>query len=203
MVDITVANADITLGQRLRDFRKSQGMTLADLSKVTGINVSSLSKIENGKTSVNFSTVLKIAEDLSLPITNLIGPVEDPTAGGRRAMTRNGEGRHFEHPRWNLETLCDDMVKKRNVWWKMLVKCRSVEEYGEFSRHPGEEFLLVLNGVMDLYTETYKPVRLEAGDSICFDSMTPHAYIAVSDERPLVLMSNTVSADTVEGFKPD
>lgn len=202
-MDIKVSDADISLGQRLRAYRKSQGMTLSDLSKITGINVSTLSKIENGKISLNFSTVLKIAEDLSFPIANLIGPEDDPTAGGRRAMTRNGEGHHFDHPRWDLETLCDDMIKKRNVFWKMTVKCRSPEEYGEFSRHPGEEFLLVLDGVMDLYTETYKPVRLEKGDSICFDSMTPHAYVAVSDEQPVVLMSNTVSADMVAGTTAD
>jgi len=61
----------------------------------------------------------------------------------------------------------------------------------------------VLDGVMDLYTETYKPVRLEKGDSICFDSMTPHAYVAVSEERPVVLMSNTVSADMAAGTTAD
>ena len=197
------ADADITLGQRLRAIRKTRGLTLSSLSKVTGIAVSTLSKIENGKISVNFSTVLKIAEDLSVPIANLIGPMDSPSSGGRRAITRDGEGHRFEHPRWTLETLCDDMINKSNVFWKVIVKCRSIEEYGEFSRHPGEEFLLVLDGVMDLYTETYKPVRLKKGDSICFDGMTPHAYVAVGKEPPRLLMSNTISAGNVGGFRTD
>ena len=45
---------------------------------------------------------------------------------------------------------------------------------------------------MELYTDVYKPARLEAGDSIYFDSRTPHAYIAVSELAPTVLMCNTV-----------
>ncbi len=198
-----IADADITLGQRLREYRKAHGMRLADISQITGINVSTLSKIENGKISLNFSTVLKIAEDLSLPIANLIGPVDDPGQGGRRAITRDGEGHTFEHFRWDLETLCDDMIQKRNVFWKMKVHSRTPEEYGEFSSHPGEEFLYILEGVMDLYTKAYKPVRLQKGDSIYFDSMTPHAYIAVSEVPPLVLMSNTVAQGALGGFEPN
>jgi transcriptional regulator with XRE-family HTH domain len=197
----TAAATEITLGQRLREYRKSRKMTLADLSQITGMNASTLSKIENGKISLNFSTVQKIAEDLSLPIANLIGPIEQPPPGGRRAITRANQGHVVRHPRWDLETLCDDLIQKRNVFWKMVLKCRSLEEYGEFSTHLGEEFLYVISGVMDLYTDVYKPVRLEVGDSIYFDAMTPHAYIAVSEAPPLVLMCNTVESRSVPGFE--
>ena len=193
--------SDITLGQRLRAYRKSRKMRLADLSQLTGMNPSTLSKIENGKISLNFSTVQKIAEDLSMPIANLIGPVEQSVPGGRRAITRRKQGHVVRHPRWDLETLCDDLIQKRNVFWKMTLKCRSLEEYGEFSTHLGEEFLYVIDGVIDLYTDIYKPVRLETGDSIYFDAMTPHAYIAVSDIAPIVLMCNTVEESSVRGFE--
>ncbi|MFC7050004.1 helix-turn-helix domain-containing protein [Emcibacter nanhaiensis] len=188
----TSTAADITLGKRLREYRKSHGLRLADLGKKLGMSVSAISKIENGKMSLNFNSVLRIAEELSIPIASLVGPETDKLLGGRRAITRNGEGHLFSHDRWDMETLCDDMTQKQNVFWRMRVKCRNLEDYGEFSTHPGEEFLYILEGEMDLYTELYKPVRLKEGDSICFDGMTPHAYIAVSDKDPLVLMSNTI-----------
>jgi len=196
----TTPVAGITLGQRLREYRKLRNMTLIQLSKITKINTSTLSKIENGKVSLNFSTILKIAEDLEVPVANLIGPVEQAAPSGRRAITRNGLGHvHCGH-RWDSETLCDDLIQKRNVFWKVTLKCRSLDEYGEFSSHLGEEFLCVLEGTMDLYTDIYKPVRLEKGDSIYFDSRTPHAYLAVSDPAPVVLMGNTVESGAVRGF---
>jgi len=175
-------------------------MTLSDLSGITGISTATLSKIENGKISLSFSTVQKIAEDLSLPIASLIGPVEQSAPGGRRAITRAGHGHLVQHPRWDLETLCDDLIQKRNVFWKVTLKCRSLQEYGEFSTHPGEEFLFVLEGAMDLYSDIYRPVRLETGDSIYFDSRTPHAYIAVSEIPPIILMCNTVE-QSFQGFE--
>ncbi|QIB66337.1 helix-turn-helix domain-containing protein [Kineobactrum salinum] len=193
--------ADVTLGKRLREYRKSHGLRLADLSEKLGMSVSAISKIENGKMSLNFSSVLRIAEELSLPIANLIGPEYDSLLGGRRAITRANEGHLFCHPRWDLETLCDDMIHKQNIFWRMRVKCRNVDDYGDFSAHPGEEFLYVLEGEMELHTELYKPVRLKQGDSICFDGMTPHAYIAVSETEPLVLMSNTVAQNPIGGFE--
>jgi quercetin dioxygenase-like cupin family protein len=85
----------------------------------------------------------------------------------------------------------------------MKLKCRSPEEYGEFLTHPGEEFLYVIDGVMDLYTDVYKPLRLESGDSVYFDSMTAHAYIAVSGTPPIVLMSNIFPRDSVNSSAPE
>ena len=59
------------------------------------------------------------------------------------------------------------------------VRARSLAEFGEMIRHPGEEYAHVLEGV-DLHTDLYAPVRLETGDSIYFDSGMGHAYIAAA-----------------------
>lgn len=194
-------NPDVALGKRLRDFRKSRNLRLADLSEMTSLPISTLSKLENGKVSPNFKTVLQISIALAVPISSLIGPIEEPGLGGGRAVTRAGEGHISRHPRWDMETLGDDLLNKRSVYWKMTVKCRSIEEYGDFSAHPGEEFLLVISGALELHSKLYKPLRLNEGDSIQFDSMTPHAYIAVSDEDPVVLMSNTISPEQLSDFQ--
>ncbi len=193
-------NADITLGQRLRAYRKEKGMTLADMSKITGFAISTLSKIENGKIALNFSTVLSLSERLAVPIVRFIGPTEDQKPTGRRAITRSGRGHKTSYPRWDLETLCDDFIQKRNVFWKMTVKCRDIQEHGPLAGHPGEEFLYIITGAIELHTDLYKPLLLQAGDSILFDAMTPHGYIAVSEEDPLVLMSNTVTSQPIKGF---
>lgn len=199
--DITMTDTEASLGQRLRAYRKQQNLTLAKMAEMTGISVATLSKIENGKVATNFNSVLKISEGLGHPISALIGPASATGPSGRRSISRKGETHLFSSDRWDMETLCDDMLNKRNVFWRARFKCRSLEEYGDFSTHPGEEFLYILEGTLDLYTDTYKPVRLNAGDSIHFDSMTPHAYIAISDPPPVALMSNTV-AGQLAGYEP-
>lgn len=195
-------NADVVLGKRLREYRKLRNLRLADLSQMTSLPISTLSKLENGKVSPNFKTVLQISIALAVPISNLIGPTAEPGLRGGRAVTRDGGGYLSTHPRWDMETLGDDLLNKRNVYWKMTVKCRHIEQYGEFSAHPGEEFLYIISGSLELHSKLYKPLRLDAGDSIQFDSMTPHAYIALSEKDPVVLMSNTISPEQLSGFDP-
>ncbi len=62
-----------------------------------------------------------------------------------------------------------------------------MEEFGDWVRHPGEEFAYVLDGRVDFYTEYYAPLRLAPGDSVYFDSNMGHAYIAVGDDVSRVL----------------
>ena len=66
---------------------------------------------------------------------------------------------------------------------------RSLEEFGEWVRHQGEEFVYVLRGKVELHTEHYEPVVLAAGDSAYFDSSMGHAYLnrGRGDARILVV----------------
>ena len=60
-------------------------------------------------------------------------------------------------------------------------------------RHPGEEYLYVLEGTLEFHTEIYAPVRLEKGDSVYFDSGIAHAYVAVGSKPCRVLSMCTAS----------
>ncbi|MDZ4109082.1 MAG: cupin domain-containing protein, partial [Brevundimonas sp.] len=52
-------------------------------------------------------------------------------------------------------------------------------------------FICVLEGPAILATDIYAPLRLETGDSLQFDSMTPHAWYSGSDKPARVLFSIT------------
>ena len=54
-------------------------------------------------------------------------------------------------------------------------------------RHDGEEFLIVLEGSIRLYTEFYEPIDLEVGDSAYYDSGMGHACVSVSEEDAVIL----------------
>jgi transcriptional regulator with XRE-family HTH domain/predicted transcriptional regulator len=70
-----------TLGQRMRHFRTSAGLTLDQLGADVGIAASQLSLMENGKREPRLSLLGTIAERLSIPVSELL----EPTAPSERA----------------------------------------------------------------------------------------------------------------------
>ncbi|MCG8358559.1 MAG: XRE family transcriptional regulator [Kiloniellales bacterium] len=195
-------NAEPTVGQRLRQIRRERDLTLAEVSERSGVSISTLSRLENDRTSLNFNNVLQLIEGLNIPLSSLIGPRED-SYSGRRSITRSGGGRFFETPQLVFEVLCGDLTQKRNVFWRVQVKARSLDDYDDYKRHPGEEFISVVKGTLILCTELYEDTTLKQGDSIFFDSAMGHAYISGGRGNAVILMSNTISRSPLEGFVDD
>jgi len=179
---------------QIREYRKRQGLTLQDVSAMSGLSVSTLSKIENGKTRLTLDTALLLAGALKVPVTGFLAEeVVRPTA--RRSITRAGQGTTHAVNGMTFEVLCADFKEKRNFFWRVTVGARTVEASGGWRRHPGEEFLHVMSGVLELHTEHYETMRLGPGDSILFDATMPHAYVAAGDGDVVLLMSNTIPQD--------
>jgi hypothetical protein len=57
------------------------------------------------------------------------------------------------------------------------IRAKSLAEFGELVHHPGEEYIHVLEGSIEIHTEFYDPVTLKQGESIYIDSNMGHAYI--------------------------
>lgn len=55
------------------------------------------------------------------------------------------------------------------------------------SSHAGEEFIYVLSGRVEFHMEPYSPTVLRQGDSVHFDSLMRHGFIALDDEEALIL----------------
>jgi quercetin dioxygenase-like cupin family protein len=54
-------------------------------------------------------------------------------------------------------------------------------------KHKGEEFLHVLEGTLEFFTED-EVIVLEKGDSVYFDSGIPHGYRGLGDTPPKALV---------------
>jgi transcriptional regulator with XRE-family HTH domain len=193
-------------GAALKAIRAQQGLTLAEVSEKTGLTVSALSKVENDKIDLSFDKLARLSEGLKIDITQLFGPGGSesprPESATRRSITRAGEGRSIEMPRGNYLYLAGDLLHKRVVPIVGEVFAKDIQTYGEFMRHPGEEFVYVLEGILELHTEMYTPARLETGDSVYFDSGMRHAYIAVG-EAPCRILSicTTPERELIEGYE--
>lgn len=184
-------------GATLRELRLKSGLTLAQLSKRTGLPVSTLSKVENDKMSLTYDKLARISDGLGVDIAQIFGGARTNSvaaAKGRRSITRAKEGGIIDTPSYKHVYHATDLLHKKFVPIIGEIKQRSIEEFGDFIRHEGEEYSLVLEGTLEFHSELYAPVILEAGDSIYFDSSMGHAYIAVGD-APCRVVSMVCASD--------
>jgi transcriptional regulator with XRE-family HTH domain len=186
-------------GGVLKALRRKHGWTLAEVSRRTGLPTSTLSKIENDKMSLTFDKLSRLSSSLQVDISALFNGEagEDglPGATGRRSITRAGEGKAIETRNYSHLYPAWELLNKRIIPIVAELHARSLEEFGELIRHPGEEYAFVLEGEVDLYTSLYAPVHLKAGDSIYFDSGMGHAYIAAG-EGPCRVLSLCSAPET-------
>ena len=167
------------LGERLAELRRQNGWTLEKVSKMTGVGVSTLSKVENQLNGASFDTLLKLSHGLGMNFEELLNPERKNFVSGRRVVTRAGEGVKFATTQYAYEVHATDLAQKKMIPLVMTVRARKVEEFESFSSHVGEEYIYVMQGTVEMHTEIYAPLRLGVGDSVYFDSSTPHAFISV------------------------
>ena len=161
---------------------------MAQVSQLTDLPIATLSKIENDKISLSYDKLVRISQGLGIDIGRLFGAVpaggtETPGIGvsGRRSITRSGEGSAIETKTYSHLYPAADLLNKQIVPIMAECKARSLAEFGPLIRHGGEEYAIVLDGVVEFHTDLYAPVRLNKGDSIYFDSSMAHGYIAACD----------------------
>ncbi len=176
------------LGANLKALRQRHGWKLSDVSSKTGVAISTLSKVENDQMSLSYDKLLQIGEGLGLSMAELVA---EPEISGhpltRRSVNLQGDGLQQKTQNYDYLYLSTDITRKRMVPVLTRITTRSLEEFGPLIQHAGEEFLYVLEGIIEVHTEHYAPIRLGKGESIYIDSTMGHAYLAVGDGDGLVL----------------
>ncbi|AYD65803.1 helix-turn-helix domain-containing protein [Achromobacter sp. LC458] len=184
-------NKQSALAQRLRALRQARDWTLKQAAAATGVAASTLSKIENSLLSPTYDNLIKIAAGLELDVAELFTASDAHMGTGRRSLSRQGEGRQYETPYYDHRLLCTALSHKRMMPFHTRVKARSFDEFQDWSRHGGEEFVYVLEGEVQLFTEFYEPARLKSGESFYIDSRMGHRVISLSPEDAIVLWVST------------
>jgi len=206
----STAAASGSPGETIRALRKRNGMTLSDVSARTGLSISTISKLEKGQLALTYDKLMLLSKGLAVDIAELLDPKpRAPTAGGaaggaatsggatgvgvagakagaggRRVVHRTGEGQLIETRSYRHLYLATELLNKHFTPLISEARARTIQEYlaefGDFIRHPGQEFALVLEGEIEFHTEQYAPLRLKTGDSVYFDSEMGHAYLKAS-----------------------
>ena len=177
----------LQLGQRIKQIRSKLGITLEEASQRTGLARSTLSKIENEQISPTFQAMQKLANGLQIDVPQLFEPPRKKVATGRRDINRSGEGKPHPTPTYEHELLATQLSNKKMTPFKSQVRARIFEEYTDWVRHDGEEFLLILSGEILFYSEFYEPVKMSQGDSVYYDANMGHMLVSVSEADAHIL----------------
>ena len=179
-------------GAYLRELRTENGWTLVHVSEKTGIPVSTLSKVETGKMSLSYDKLLRLSRGLGIDITRLFAAPATQSAAariatGRRSITPANTGPSVKTASYDYTYPSADLLNKLLNPMIIDVKVRSIEDFGDLMQHPGEEYVLVIEGQCEFHTDIYSPSLLNVGDSVYFDSSMKHGYVAVGDGRCRIL----------------
>jgi len=177
------ADAPQLPGQRFRRLRMRRQLSLAQVARATRVSVGFLSALERGQMRCSIATLRRIARFYK---TNIISLFET-----------NGEAQHLVRPseRKILET--SPNVRMELLAWgntamePHLFRVKPGGGSGESYSHEGEEFLHVLRGEFELWLHNEGHYHLKAGDSLYFESSTPHRWKNPGRAEAWVLWVNT------------
>jgi transcriptional regulator with XRE-family HTH domain len=180
-----------TIGRLLRGLRAHRGWTLKQMSAHSGIPLSTLSKVEHDRLTLTYDKLQLLSQRLNMTMSELFAePADSPehAVTARRSIGRTESAVRIKTPNYDYYYLCPELRRKRMIPVLAHVRAKTLEEFGELVRHPGEEFTYVLEGRVALHTEFYDPINLEIGESVYIDSNMGHAYLAGKGCREAVVL---------------
>ena len=169
--------ASLDIGTQVKNLRNRRVMTLKDLSVMTGLSKANLSQIENNLVTPPIATLLKISSALGVSIGHFFQKSgQDSSVVVVRKSDRYGvaKGPHISHVGYQYEPLAYPKVDKNMEPFIVHMEEREASDI-VYNNHRGEEFLFVLDGVLEFRCDDTL-VLLNEGDSLYFDSGKPHGY---------------------------
>jgi transcriptional regulator with XRE-family HTH domain len=182
---LSVVDDDVP--RRLRAERERRGISLRELARRLGISPSAISQIETGRARPSVATLWAIVTELGMSLDDLFAaedwaaPAPAPAPPGLPVVTADAREaiRLATGVRWERMTASAD-PDVDFIWVVYDVGGSSSPDDG-FIRHAGREYGLVLSGLLEV-TVGFESTVLGPGDSISFDSTTPHRLRNAGDE---------------------
>jgi transcriptional regulator with XRE-family HTH domain len=170
-------------GQRFRRLRTRRGLSLAQVARATGVSVGFLSALERGQMRSSVATLRRIARFYRTNILSLFEAAgENPrlVRPAQRKILETSAGVRMELLAWG-----------HTAMEPHLFRVKPYGGSGESYAHEGEEFLHVLRGEFEIWLSNKEHYRLKPGDSLYFESSTPHRWRNPGRTETWLLWVNT------------
>ena len=163
---------------RVRELRELSGVSPEAMARELGLEPAAYLQLESGREDISVGTLSRIAHRCNTELVTLITG-EEPRLHSF-ALTRKGQGASVERKaEYQYTALAAHFIHKKAEPFLVTVP---PDVPAHFNIHPGQEFTYLLEGRLKVSVGTQELV-LEEGDSLYFDSSTPHAVQAL-DGKP-------------------
>ena len=169
------------VARRIREMREIVGYTPARMAELTELDEAVYRDYEAGREDLPFTFLHKCALAFNIDISDLLSGESGARLTGY-TVSRKGDG---------VVTASEEGITIRNMASafrkRLATPYYCVYDYSEdapgvlphMTTHDGQEFDLILEGTLKVWIGGHTEV-LEAGDSIFYDSSTPHGMLALS-----------------------
>ena len=179
------------VGEKIKSLRESQSVSIEELAQRSGLSVEQIERIEGNTDLPSLAPLIKIARVLGVRLGSFLddqdetGPVicrKAETQGESISISNNAiqSRKHMEY-----HSLCKSKAG-RHMDPFIIDVMPSTENDFVLSSHEGEEFIMVMEGTMEISygQDTY---LLHEGDTIYYDSIVPHHVHAYQGQAAKIL----------------
>src|SRR5438034_10174447 len=137
-----------TIGPRIRSLRVRKEWTLKQMSQRCGIPLSTLAKVEHDRLTLTYDKLLQVSQRLNVPVSELfsdpvVGMDAGPAVTARRSIGIVADAVRVNTRNYDYYYMCPELRRKRMIPILTHIRAKSLAEFGELVRHPGEANLHV------------------------------------------------------------
>ncbi len=168
------------MAERIRELREIEGLTVEQMASKTGVTKEEYTACEQGKSDLNFAFIYRCANALNVNVTEIIDGISPKLRS--YTVTRYGAGQQIAKAHgmtyYNLAYAFQNRIAEPLYVRSTYVEGADKREM-EVTTHAGQECDIVVEGHLLVQIGDHKEV-LGPGDSIYFDSNTPHGMVATN-----------------------
>ncbi len=169
------------MAQRIKTLREIVGLTEAEMAQKTGVSLEEYLACESGESDLNFAFLYRCALALHVDVTEIIEGNSPKLAG--YTVTRRGNGQEIQKAHsmtyYNLAASFKNRIAE-----PLYVVCDYNEKQAngdiELTTHEGQECDIVVKGTLKVQVGDHIEI-LNEGDSIYYDSSTPHGMVSAKE----------------------
>lgn len=179
------------VGNKIRQLREAREMTVEELADASQSSAELIYQLENGALVPSLTPLLNIARALGVRLGTFLddmplrGPVVVRAGQSEHIVRFSGKTSHPKKSTLEFYSLAPDKADRHMEPFIIDIH-PSPEESHKLSSHEGEEFIYIIAGEIEIFYGN-EAHRLNAGDSIYYDSIVPHDVHAAGKEDAKIL----------------
>jgi len=167
------------IAARIKDLREVEGLSIEYMATQTGVSVEEYNACERGESDLNFTFIYRCAIAFGVNATDIIEGYSPQlksytvTRRGSGQVIANAHGMTYYNLAYAFQNRIAEPLYVRSVYDESL-QSRAID----LTSHAGQECDIVVEGHLKVQVGNHQEV-LGPGDSIYYNSATPHGMIAV------------------------